>query len=202
MKKSDLTKEQKEELEKFGANTWFVEELYRQYRENPGKVPEQWKNFFGGVASDVKKKNGGSENLIIPSNISFPQPGDNDEVQVIAGSAARILENMTNSLTVPVATSQRTIPVKLLEENRTLINNYGKKKFFGKLSFTHLIAWAIVRAIQAVPVMNFAYSVLNGKPSVIKRFDVNLGLAIDIEKKDGSHSLIVPNIKNVNRIDL
>ncbi len=199
MKKSDLTKEQKEELEKFGANTWFVEELYKQYKENPGKVPEQWKNFFGGVSTDLGKKNGGAE-LLPSANINFPLPGDNDEVQVIAGSAARILENMNNSIMVPVATSQRIIPVKLLEENRTLLNNYGKKKSFGKLSFTHLIAWAIVRAIETVPVMNFAYSVLNGKPSVIKRYGINLGLAIDLEKKDGSHSLIVPSIKNVNRM--
>jgi multifunctional 2-oxoglutarate metabolism enzyme len=106
---------------------------------------------------------------------------------------------MNTSLAVPVATSQRTIPVKLLEENRRILNSYSKKKF-GKLSFTHLIAWAIVRAVESIPVMNYAFTIINGKPNVIKRKGINLGLAIDIEKKDGSRSLIVPNIKNVNEM--
>jgi 2-oxoglutarate dehydrogenase complex dehydrogenase (E1) component-like enzyme len=73
MKKSDLTKEQKEELEKFGANTWFVEYLYKQYKENPGKVPDQWKNFFGGVSSESEKKNGGTGDSLL-KNINYPQP--------------------------------------------------------------------------------------------------------------------------------
>ena len=200
---TELTKEQKEELEKFGANTWFVEYLYNQYRENPSAVPEQWRNFFGNVDNN---KNGNSKKnylpLLIPgeSEIKFPQLGENDETQIIAGSSARILENMTFSLSMPVATSQRSIPVKLLEENRMIINRYMQKRQSGKISFTHLICWAIIKAIPKVPVLNYAFSIIEGKPAVIKRKTVNLGLAIDIEKKDGTHSLIVPNIKNVDKM--
>ncbi len=202
---TELTKEQKEELEKFGANTWFVEYLYKQYQENPSAVPEQWKSFFGNVSHS--KNGNGEKNSFTASvlthevnKIEYPQPGENDETQIIAGSSERILENMTSSLSVPVATSQRSIPVKLLEENRMIINRYMQKRQNGKISFTHIICWAIIKAIPKVPVLNNAFSVIDGKPAVIKRKSINLGLAIDIEKKDGSHSLIVPNIKNVDKM--
>lgn len=118
MKLKNLSKEEREELEKFGANTWFVEYLHKQYSNNPEAVPEQWQKFFNGISSkdgNGKKSSAVSDSLF-GKNIQFPQPGENDEAQVIAGSAERILENMTNSLSVPVATSQRSIPVKLLEE--------------------------------------------------------------------------------------
>ncbi len=203
MKSSDLTKEQKEELEKFGANTWFVEYLHKQYEENPSELSEQWQNFFGKVKGNVKS-NGNthveSKTISINRNesVKTPPPSEEDRLQIIAGSSAKILENMNHSLTIPVATSQRTIPVKLLEENRIIINRYLKKKNRGKISFTHLIAWAIVKAVMTNPVMNTAFTKINDKPNIIKRHAINLGLAIDIEKKDGSHSLIVPNIKNAN----
>ena len=203
MKTKNLTKQQQEELEKFGANTWFIEYLYEEFSKNPERVPEQWRKFFG----DVTNKEGGNGknistgNSIIPGNIPLPQPGENDELQIIAGSSEKILGNMVNSLSIPVATSQRTIPVKLLEENRTLINNHLKRLNQGKISFTHLISWAILKAIQSMPVMNNAFTIIDGKPNVIKRKDVNLGLAIDIEKKDGSRSLIVPNIKSANKLN-
>ena len=202
MKKSELTDKQKEELEQFGANTWFVESLFKQYLENPSSVPDQWKNFFSSVTGETKSNGTKKASNSSPSLINFemPQPDPDDSTQVIAGSSARILDNMSNSLTIPVATSQRTIPVKLLEENRTLINRHLKKVNQGKISFTHLISWAILKAITSMPVMNTAFSVLDGKPTVIKRNKVNLGLAIDIEKKDGSHSLIVPNIKNADKM--
>ncbi len=203
MKASELTKEQKEELEKFGANTWFVEYLHDQYEENPGDLPEQWQNFFGPLTSEKKphNENGKSKQTNEKNLKNLPKPNDEDETQVIAGSSARILENMNTSLTIPTATSQRTIPVKLLEENRITINQYLKKNNRGKISFTHIIAWAIIKAIAKEPVMNYAFTFVNDKPTVIKRKSINLGLAIDIQKKDGSHSLIVPNIKNADQMN-
>ncbi len=201
MKSSDFTKEQKEELEKFGANTWFVEYLHKQYEENPSELPEQWQSFFGKVTG---KEHSNGKNKPAPhqgnlkDNTKTPPPGESDKLQIIAGSAARILDNMNMSLTIPVATSQRTIPVKLLEENRVIINNYFHKKNLGKISFTHLIAWAVVKGLMTNPAMNNSFTEINGKPNLIKRSAINLGLAIDIEKKDGSRSLIVPNIKSVN----
>ncbi|MFI5236927.1 MAG: multifunctional oxoglutarate decarboxylase/oxoglutarate dehydrogenase thiamine pyrophosphate-binding subunit/dihydrolipoyllysine-residue succinyltransferase subunit [Ignavibacteriales bacterium] len=203
MKIKNLSKKQQEELEKFGANTWFVEYLYDQYAKGPEQVPEQWRKFFGDVTSkdSGNGKNRSETSSIFSQNISLPQPSSNDQTQIIAGSSEKILLNMVNSLSIPTATSQRTIPVKLLEENRTLINNHLKKKGTGKISYTHLISWAILKAIKSFPVMNYAFTFIEGKPHIIKRKDVNLGLAIDIEKKDGSHSLIVPNIKNANNLD-
>lgn len=202
MKKSNLKDKTKKELDQFGANTWFVEALFKQYQENPSAVPEQWKNFFGEISSDSKDNGKKSQQKILSSfMLEYPKPDADDEVQIIAGSSARILNNMNDSLSIPTATSQRAIPVKLLEENRTLINRHFQKVKRGKVSFTHLISWAILKAIKLMPVMNYAYTIIDGKPSVIKRSKVNLGIAIDIEKKDGSRSLIVPNIKNADKMN-
>ena len=205
MKPEKLTKKQKEELEKFGANTWFVESLHKQYEQKPDEVSEQWKNFFGDV--DNKNKPNGEKTtettgfLTLPKNIEMPKPGKDDEVKVIAGSAQRILDNMNSSLTIPVATSQRTIAVKLLEENRIIINQHLQRKNEGKISFTHLISWAILKGISKIPSMNNGFTIIDGKPNIIIRKNVNLGLAIDIERKDGTRSLLVPNIKAANKLN-
>ncbi|NNJ53289.1 MAG: multifunctional oxoglutarate decarboxylase/oxoglutarate dehydrogenase thiamine pyrophosphate-binding subunit/dihydrolipoyllysine-residue succinyltransferase subunit [Ignavibacteriaceae bacterium] len=188
-------------MEKFGANTWFVEYLYKQYSNSPEDVPKQWRKFFGDVTSGDEENGENKKLSTLTDTIQYPKPSEEDDVKVIAGSAERVLDNMSVSLSIPVATSQRSVPVKLLEENRILINNHLKKKNAGKISFTHIISWAILTAIKAYPVMNSTYSILNGKSSIIKRKDLNLGLAIDIEKKDGTRSLIVPNIKNANTLD-
>jgi 2-oxoglutarate decarboxylase len=203
MKSKSLSKREQKEIEKFGANTWFVESLYNQFSKNPEQVPEQWRKFFTDISN---KESGNGKNLseittLRSSGIPLPQPDENDETQIIAGSSEKILDNMMTSLSIPVATSQRTIPVKLLEENRTLINNYLKKVKSGKISFTHLISWAILKAVKSFSVMNYAFTIIEGRPHVIKRKDVNLGLAIDIEKKDGSRSLIVPNIKSASKLN-
>ena len=102
---------------------------------------------------------------------------------------------MEQSLTVPTATSFRTIPVKVLEENRRIINEHLASQGRGKISFTHVIAWAIVQAIRSYPHLNVGFGVVNNVPSRLEHEDVNLGIAIDIEKKDGSRNLLVPNIK-------
>ncbi len=205
MKPEKLTKKQKEEIEKFGANTWFVESLYKQYEQKPEEVPDQWKNFFGNVENkNVGNAHLSSEttgSLTIPKNIEMPKPGEEDEIKVIAGSSQRILDNMNSSLTIPVATSQRTIAVKLLEENRIIINQHLQKKNEGKVSYTHIISWAILKALIKVPALNNGFTILNGKPNILIRKNVNLGLAIDIERKDGTRSLLVPNIKAANKLN-
>ena len=48
---------------------------------------------------------------------------------------------------VPTATSFREVPAKLLEVNRRIINGYLGRTRGGKVSFTHLIGYAIVRAV-------------------------------------------------------
>ncbi len=108
---------------------------------------------------------------------------------------------MENSLTIPTATSQRVIPVKVLEENRKIVNQYLQMSNGGKVSFTHIIAWAIMRALENFPSLNAAFAAQGGNPQRIARHVVNFGLAVDVERKDGSRSLIVPNVKNADRMD-
>jgi 2-oxoglutarate dehydrogenase E1 component len=116
----------------------------------------------------------------------------------IRGGALKIVENMETSLTVPTATSNRRIPVKVLDENRRVINKHLQERGGGKASFTHLVAWAIIRALAEFPQLNDGFEVINGQPSRVRRGSVNLGVAIDLAKKDGSRTLLVPNIKNAN----
>ncbi|HYN23880.1 MAG TPA: 2-oxo acid dehydrogenase subunit E2, partial [Pyrinomonadaceae bacterium] len=129
------------------------------------------------------------------STTPVPSAESHTEVVAIRGAALKIVENMEASLSVPTATSQRRIPVKLLDEHRRIINKYLAENDRGKASYTHLIAWAIVRALEKYPQLNDAYEVVDGKPARLRRESVNLGVAIDLEKKDGTRSLLVPNIK-------
>ena len=115
----------------------------------------------------------------------------------IRGAGAAIVANMERSLDVPTATSFRNVPARLLEVNRSVINGYQARAGRGKVSFTHLIGYAIVRAIaDAVPVMNNTYvEGTDGKPRVVRNEHVNLGLAVDVAKSDGSRTLVVPVLR-------
>jgi 2-oxoglutarate dehydrogenase E1 component len=127
---------------------------------------------------------------------------DGDRPQPLKGAAARIVANMEASLAVPTATSVRRVPSKLLEMNRTILNNHLARRRGGKVSFTHLIGFAVVRALREVPVMNSAFRVgEDGKPTVTHHGHVNLGLAVDVENADGSRSLVVPAIKHADELD-
>src|SRR5204862_3056339 len=126
------------------------------------------------------------------------------QAEPIRGAALKIVENMEASLAVPTATSQRRIPVKLLDKNRRIINQHLSQNFDReggrKASYTHLIAWAILRALDKFPQLNDGFEAIDGQPARVKRESVNLGLAIDLEKKDGTRTLLVPNIKNANQL--
>ncbi|WP_236551597.1 multifunctional oxoglutarate decarboxylase/oxoglutarate dehydrogenase thiamine pyrophosphate-binding subunit/dihydrolipoyllysine-residue succinyltransferase subunit [Aeromicrobium sp. 9AM] len=121
-------------------------------------------------------------------------PGEVENV-VLRGAAARTVANMDASLAVPTATSVRSVPVKLLFDNRIVINNHLARARGGKVSFTHLIGWAIVKALKSMPEMNTGFEVVNGKPNQLKPEHINFGLAIDLKKPDGSRTLLVPSIK-------
>jgi multifunctional 2-oxoglutarate metabolism enzyme len=127
--------------------------------------------------------------------------GASDQLIPLRGAAARIAENMTASLSIPVATSQRQVPVRVIEENRNLINRQRALERRGKLSFTHLIAWAIVKAVKSNPALNHAYAENGGEPFRVVRTEVTIGLAVDVAGKDGTRSLKVPNLKNADRMN-
>jgi len=121
-----------------------------------------------------------------------------DVITPLRGMAKSLAANMATSLTVPTATSVRTIPAKLLIDNRIVINNHMKRARGGKVSFTHLIGWALIRALKMFPSQNVYYDELEGKPSVIAPAHVGLGIAIDLPKPDGTRSLMVPAIKRAD----
>ena len=119
----------------------------------------------------------------------------------LRGAAARTAVNMVGSLAVPTATSVRDIPAKLLIDNRIVINNHLKRGRGGKVSFTHLIGYAVIRALAVIPAMNDSFAEVDGKPVLVQPEHVNLGLAIDVAKDDGSRQLLVPNIKGAEVMD-
>jgi 2-oxoglutarate dehydrogenase E1 component len=123
------------------------------------------------------------------------------KVTALRGVAARIVQNMDASLEVPTATSVRAVPAKLLVDNRIVINNHLARGRGGKVSFTHLIGWAMVRAVIDHPEMNNSFAEVDGKPVLVTPEHINLGIAIDLAKKDGSRTLVVPSIKNCEQMD-
>ncbi len=202
----------------YGANIAFIEELYEKYRANPDSVSATWREFFEDYQPVFEEEFAEEAKPQIatavqpsatppppatpqPRPTAVPTPPPAGNVVPLRGAAGKIAQNMEASLQVPTATSVRTIPVKALEENRRVINNHLALTGQAKASFTHLIAWAIVKALKEYPRMNASFAMQDGQPVRIDREDVNLGIAIDIERKDGSRSLLVPNIKRAQTMD-
>ena len=134
---------------------------------------------------------------------STPAPvnATNPEAEKLKGPAARVVTNMESSLTIPTATSVRAVPAKLMVDNRIVINNHLSRNRGGKVSFTHIIGYAIVRAIKDMPDMNVSYTTIEDKPAIIRHPHVGIGLAIDIAKEDGTRQLLVPCIKQADTMD-
>jgi len=122
-------------------------------------------------------------------------------LEPIRGVAARVVQSMEASLTVPTATSVRAIPAKLMIDNRTVINNHLARGRGGKVSFTHLIGYAMIKALRAMPEMNTFYAEQDGKPALGRPEHINLGIAIDLAKPDGTRQLLVPSIKGCESLD-
>ncbi len=122
-------------------------------------------------------------------------------LEPIRGVGARVVSSMEASLSVPTATSVRAIPAKLMIDNRIVINNHLKRGRGGKVSFTHIIAYAMIKALRAMPEMNNFYGELEGKPALGKPEHINLGIAIDLAKPDGTRQLLVPSIKGCEGLD-
>ncbi|MCE2735054.1 MAG: multifunctional oxoglutarate decarboxylase/oxoglutarate dehydrogenase thiamine pyrophosphate-binding subunit/dihydrolipoyllysine-residue succinyltransferase subunit [Ilumatobacteraceae bacterium] len=206
----------------FGANSWLVEEMYEQFRADPASVSEAWREFF----SDYRSMTNGAQTtaapaspapasapapaVAVPAATPAPAPATPAAVPVasditpepIRGVGAAIVTNMEKSLSVPTATSFRNVPARLLEVNRKQINDYRSRHGLTKVSFTHIIAYAIVRAISdAVPNMRNAFTIDNdGKPQIIRNPHVNVGLAVDVDKGDGTRNLVVPVLREADTL--
>ncbi len=212
------------DLTDFGANSWLVDEMRESYLRDPESVDKKWWPLFNGgveaaspvAATPVAEEPApttGSVSAVqakttsvapkaqpIPAEVTQNAPaaptetGD-DEVSPLRGIAKSLATNMDQSIEVPTATSVRTVPAKLMIDNRIVINNHLRRTRGGKISFTHLIAWAMVRALKDFPGQNVFYDIRDGKPVAVKPAHINLGIAIDLPKPDGTRSLVVPGVK-------
>jgi 2-oxoglutarate decarboxylase len=199
-------------LADLGPNAGLIDEMYRLYRENPNAVSAGWRDFFADYQPRAEIATPAPAASVAPAPIPPPPAAkadgspppvilDGEAPEPLRGASARVVENMEASLGVPTATSVRTLPAKLLEINRQILNNQLARDRGGKVSFTHLIGFAVIRALQRVPSMNASFGVVDGKPSVVRHAHVNLGLAIDQQKADGTRTLLVPNVKNADTLD-
>ena len=204
--------------EEFGVNADYVSELLLQYTRNPNSVAEEWRGYFaellsnGHFANEPATGNGaaapatanalhaaydwGAQPAASPA---AAPPAEAGECLAIRGPALRIAENMEASLAVPTATSQRQIPIKLLDENRRVINQHlaAARR---KVSYTHIIAYAIIKALKTFPQLNDSFAAADGAAYRIRHAAVNFGVAVDVTKKDGSRTLLVPNLKGADRM--
>ena len=184
----------------FGPNTWLVEEMYRKYQEDPSSVSDSWQEFF----ADYRPKGSATEAKPETPAASAAKPKATESVpgaEPLKGPGKVIAERMGESLTVPTATSFRTVPAKLLEVNREILNRHLLRNQWGKVSFTHLIGFAVARALAEMPGMNVTYAEVDGKPHVVRHEHVVLGLAVDVKRDDGTRTLLVPNIKDADTLD-
>ena len=194
------------ESPKPSINSWLEDELYHQYLRDRQTVDADWKDVFED-GKEVPESNGhtapanGTVAVVpAPKTVAAPvAPGD--QLVPLRGPALRIAENMTASLTMPVATSQRVMPVKVIDENRRLLNERRSMAGKSKISYTHLVAWAIVKAVEKVPALNQAYSENDEESFRLTHQNLNLGIAVDVAGKDGARSLKVPSIKGAQAMD-
>jgi 2-oxoglutarate decarboxylase len=191
----------------FGVNAAWVSELFERWSGDPRGVPEDWCEYFARIAPDRAATHApAAANGTHPSAEAAPSSGGApraaaaaavpEDAEPLRGVAGKIVKNMEESLGVPTATSVRTIGVRLLEENRNLLNRHLAFANRGKASFTHLVAYAMVRALREMPRLNAAFSRQEDQAYRLRRGAINFGVAIDLEGKDGSRSLVVPAVKD------
>jgi 2-oxoglutarate decarboxylase len=205
----------------FGPNQWLIDEMYHRFQDDPASVGAAWQEFFqdyrprrdgrspDGSGAQAPPSEASPPALVpgptSPADAKPESPAEEEGVQAVPlrGAAAVIAQRMEESLEVPTATSVRTIPAKLLEINRSILNRHiVRKQGSGKVSFTHLIGWAVVQAVKRSPAMNVTYrETTDGKPEALRHAHVNLGLAVDVKRSDGSRTLLVPNIRRADTLD-
>jgi len=180
--------------------------MYAQFVNDPGSVSPSWQEFFQDYRPGVGLTGRPAARAEAPA--APPTPArDKAELPAgataLRGASARIVTNMQASLGVPTATSFREVPAKLLEVNRRVLNNHLGRTVGGKVSFTHIIGYAVIKAIhETMPVMNSAFvEGPDGTPHVVRHERLGLGLAVDVEKSDGSRSLLVPCIRDTDTLN-
>jgi 2-oxoglutarate dehydrogenase E1 component len=185
-----------------GINSWLEDELYQTYLHDRKYVDESWKQVFESNGHTTAPAPPTAAAGAPAARTAAPQvvPNAGDDMVALRGIAGKIAENMATSLTVPTATSYRIVPVRVLDENRQLINEQRGLTGKSKVSYTHLIGWAIIRALDEFPQLNDAFTERGSELFRIVRKQVNFGLAVEVKAKDGSSGLMVPNLKNARSL--
>jgi 2-oxoglutarate dehydrogenase E1 component len=177
-----------------------VDDLYDRYLADPSSVAESWREFF------VDFQRSTLPTLSTSSSSASSMPAEpsvtiDSEATPLRGAAARIVANMNASLAVPTATSVRTVSARLLEINRAALNESLARSSGAKISFTHVIAFAMVKGLAEIPALNATFVDAvdkKGTPGVRHHEHVGLGLAVDVVKKDGTRTLLVPVIRDAD----
>ncbi len=207
-------------IDSLGTNAGYVIDVYDLYRQSPQTVNAAWRGYFEGLERgeisphelpvDASPREDGAAPAPAPDNGAdgaasspeSPSPAREAETaEPLRGSAALIVRNMEASREIPTATSYRSIAVKALEENRRFLNHHLDLASGGKISYTHVIAWAVIRALVEHPNLNGGFAMVQGEPHRLRRPRIHLGVAVDLEKKDGTRTLLVPNLKDVQSLD-
>ena len=175
--------------------------MYERFLADPTSVSANWQEFFADYQPSVVPS--------VPSKTTPPAstpvaPALFDTAATpLRGAAARIVTNMNASLAVPTATSVRTVPARLLEINRAAMNEALRRTTGAKVSFTHIIAFAVVKGLGQVPSLNASFVDAvdeKGTPGVKRNEHVGLGLAVDVERSDGGRNLVVPVIRDADTL--
>ena len=185
------------------ANAGFAQAMYEEFLRDPDAVGGDWRRLFeSGVVGEVPPAPPAPAPQAASAASNGGAPAAPANATPIKGPAARLVQNMNESLTVPTATTFRELPVRVLEARRKALNTAlqaaGRSE---KVSFTHIIAWAIVQATGRHPSMGHTLAMHDGVPHRVTPDGVNLGLAVDVTRKDGSRGLVVPVIKHAEAMD-
>jgi len=173
--------------------------MYDRFLADPNSVSSSWREYFADYQRSTVPTVGVKSAPVVATKT--PEVTIDKEASPLRGAAARIVTNMNASLAVPTATSVRTVSARLLEINRTALNESLSRSGGAKVSFTHFIAFAIVKSLREVPSLNATFVEAvdeKGTPGIRRNEHVGLGLAVDVEKSDGTRTLLVPVIRDAD----
>jgi 2-oxoglutarate dehydrogenase E1 component len=196
--------------DEFGVNAGYVADLFQKFSQDAASIDDEWRSYFEELIEDGHLSAAGDHSVLTRAVVTEQLPTalatelKSEAAQAsqrlqLRGAPLRLAENMQASLGVPTATSQRQVPLKLLDENRRLMNQYLAQTG-NRVSFTVLIARAVLAALERFPQLNDSYDEDEGIACRVRNTGVSLGIAVDAMKKDGTRTLLVPNIKNANTL--
>lgn len=190
-------------------NSAFEEELYFNFLRDPDSVSPEWQDYFRKVHGKSIFVNDNRINTDYSPTINTKNYSKSNTTTNFVGSDSKQplseLENqhvnvLMETIDIPFASATRTIPVKALDENKRIINRYLNKLNKVNVSFTHILAWSVVKALEKFPNLNDSYHQENGQSYRIKKPSINVGLAVDIDSKEGYRLMLIPSIKNANKL--